>query len=168
MKELNDINKNLEPLNEDKVKIKKGKYPLLRLLPLLFCVLSGTLSIILIIAYLLKSSEYTRLEKKVMDNIFSPYHSDLIPDMDTLRVLKNFVKDTYLTIQNRTVVPTLRMYYKSSIDGDYCDDFHSKTDGWKSILVLIKDEEGNIFGGTLIFLFNDLFSALNSSICQRA
>ena len=80
-----------------------------------------------------------------MDHIFSPYHSDLIPNLKILKKLKKWIKQIILQKTGIKYQPSLRMYYKATRDGDY--SFHEKTDKWEGYLLLIKDEKNNIFGG---------------------
>ena len=103
------------------------------------------LFLIVFILYLKKSYDYNNLEAKVLDHIFFPYHSDLISTLKILKKLKNWVKK--ITYQKTGIKynPSLRMYYKATIDGDYA--FHEKTDRWEGYILLIKDSKNNIFGG---------------------
>jgi hypothetical protein len=103
------------------------------------------LFLIVFILYLKKSYDYNNLETKVLDHIFFPYHSDLISTLKILKKLKNWVKK--ITYQKTGIKynPSLRMYYKATIDGDYA--FHEKTDRWEGYILLIKDSKNNIFGG---------------------
>ena len=48
-------------------------------------------TIIIIIFYIKKVNQYNKLEKKVMDYIFFPYHSDLIPTLLVLKKLKKWL-----------------------------------------------------------------------------
>ena len=101
--------------------------------------------VLFIILYIKKDKEYNKLEAKVMDYIFHPYHSDLIPNLVILKKLKNWIKQV---IQEKTGIeyqPTFKMYFKATIDKDI--SFHKKTDKWEGYLLLIKDENENIFGG---------------------
>ncbi len=50
------------------------------------------LCIVLVLFYIKKTIEYNNLEKKVMDFIFFPYHSDLIPSLIILKKLKSYIK----------------------------------------------------------------------------
>ena len=102
-------------------------------------------SIIIIIFYLKKVKEYNKLEKKVMDYIFFPYHSDLIPTLEVLKKLKKWIKEIILEKTGKEFNPTFKMYFKATIDGDI--SFHDKTDKWDGYILLIKDENENIFGG---------------------
>ena len=102
-------------------------------------------SIIIIIFYLKKIKEYNRLEKKVMDYIFFPYHSDLIPTLEVLKKLKKWIKEIIIEKTGKEFNPTFKMYFKATVDGD--TNFHVKTDKWDGYLLIIKDENENIFGG---------------------
>ena len=103
------------------------------------------LFLIVFILYLKKLYDYNNLETKVLDHIFFPYHSDLIPTLQILKKLKNWIKK--ITYQKTGIKynPSLRMYYKATTDGDYA--FHEKTDRWEGYILLIKDSKNNIFGG---------------------
>ena len=48
------------------------------------------------IVYIKKTIDYNKLETKIMDHIFFPYHSDLIPTLKTLKKLKEWIKNTIL------------------------------------------------------------------------
>ena len=102
-------------------------------------------SIIIIIFYLKKVKEYNKLEKKVMDYIFFPYHSDLIPTLVVLKKLKKWIKEIIMEKTGKEFNPTFKMYFKATVDGDI--NFHDKTDKWDGYLLIIKDENENIFGG---------------------
>ena len=102
-------------------------------------------SIVIIIFYLKKIKEYNKLEKKVMDYIFFPYHSDLIPTLEVLKKLKKWIKEIILEKTGKEFNPTFKMYFKATVDGDI--NFHDKTDKWDGYLLIIKDENENIFGG---------------------
>ena len=102
-------------------------------------------SIVIIIFYLKKVKEYNKLEKKVMDYIFFPYHSDLIPTLEVLKKLKKWVKEIIMEKTRKEINPTFKMYFKATVDGDI--NFHDKTDKWDGYLLIIKDENENIFGG---------------------
>ena len=102
-------------------------------------------TIIIIIFYIKKVNQYNKLEKKVMDYIFFPYHSDLIPTLLVLKKLKNWIKKSILEKTGREYKPSFRMYFKATVDGDH--SFHDKTDKWDGYILLIKDENENIFGG---------------------
>ena len=102
-------------------------------------------SIVIIIFYLKKVKEYNKLEKKVMDYIFFPYHSDLIPTLEVLKKLKKWIKEIILEKTGKEFNPTFKMYFKATVDGD--TNFHDKTDKWDGYLLIIKDENENIFGG---------------------
>jgi hypothetical protein len=101
--------------------------------------------IIILILYIKKRIEYSSLEKKIMDYIFFPYHSDLIPTMAILKKVKNYIKEIILEKTGKEYKPTFKMYFKATIDGDI--SFHDKTDKWEGYILLIKDENDNIFGG---------------------
>ena len=100
--------------------------------------------IIIQIIYIKKIIDYNKLERKVLDHIFFPYHSDLIPSLKILKKLKNWIKEIILERTGKEFIPSFRMYYKATVDGDL--SFHEKTDKWDGY-ILIKDENENIFGG---------------------
>ena len=101
--------------------------------------------IIVMILYVKKVNEYNKLERRVMDYIFFPYHSDLIPSLEVLKKLKNWIKQIILEKTGKKYNPNFKMYFKATIDGDI--SFHDKTDKWEGYILLIKDENENIFGG---------------------
>ena len=103
------------------------------------------LFLIAAILYYIKSNEYKKLEGKVMDHIFFPYHSELIPSLKILKKLKKWIKNIIYEKTGKKYNPSLRMYYKATRDGDYT--FHEKTDKWEGYIILIKDTKNNIFGG---------------------
>ena len=102
-------------------------------------------TIIIIIFYIKKVNQYNKLEKKVMDYIFFPYHSDLIPTLAVLKKLKKWIRQIILEKTGKEFEPSFKMYFKATIDGDI--NFHDKTDKWEGYLLIIKDENENIFGG---------------------
>ena len=101
--------------------------------------------IIILIIYIKKSVEYYSLERKVMDYIFFPYHSDLISSLLILKKLKNYIKKTIYEQTGKEYKPIFKMYFKATIDGE--QNFHNKTDKWEGYLILIKDDNNNLFGG---------------------
>ena len=124
-------------------KIFQNKYLKIRLiiLSLIFFILC----IILVLFYINKVKEYNKLEKKVMDFIFFPYHSDLIPSLIILKKLKSYIKQIIYEKTGKKYQPYFKLYFKATIDGDF--SFHNKTDKYQGYIILIKDEYGNIFGG---------------------
>ena len=103
------------------------------------------LCIILVLFYTNKTKEYNKLEKKVMDFIFFPYHSDLIPSLIILKKLKSYIKQIIYEKTGKKYQPYFKLYFKATIDGDI--SFHNKTDKYQGYIILIKDEYDNIFGG---------------------
>ena len=71
----------------------------------------------------------------VLDNLFYPYKSDIIKNIDEFE----FLRDSLGKVD-------LRMIFNSNIHGDYSKDFHEKTN-YFHLLVLIQTEKGNRFGG---------------------
>ena len=130
-------------LKHQRKKILRNK---IQKVSLIFCTfLFFFLFIITLILYQIKSNEYQKLEGKVMDHIFFPYHSELIPSLKILKKLKKWIKNTIFEKTGKKYNPSLRMYYKATRDGDYT--FHEKTDKWEGYIILIKDTKNNIFGG---------------------
>ena len=123
--------------------IFQNKYLKIRLiiLSLIFFILC----IILVLFYINKVKEYNKLEKKVMDFIFFPYHSDLIPSLIILKKLKSYIKQIIYEKTGKKYQPYFKLYFKATIDGDI--SFHNKTDKYQGYIILIKDEYDNIFGG---------------------
>ena len=124
-------------------KIFQNKYLKIRLiiLSLIFFILC----IILVLFYINKVKEYNKLEKKVMDFIFFPYHSDLIPSLIILKKLKSYIKQIIYEKTGKKYQPYFKLYFKATTDGDI--SFHNKTDKYQGYIILIKDEYDNIFGG---------------------
>ena len=124
-------------------KIFQNKYLKIRLiiLSLIFFILC----IVLVLFYINKAKEYNKLEKKVMDFIFFPYHSDLIPSLIILKKLKSYIKQIIYEKTGKKYQPYFKLYFKATIDGDI--SFHNKTDKYQGYIILIKDEYDNIFGG---------------------
>ena len=138
------VNKERTISKKEKIqKIFQNKYLKTRLiiLSLIFFILC----IILVLFYTNKTKEYNKLEKKVMDFIFFPYHSDLIPSLVILKKLKNYIKHVIYEKTGKTYKPYFKLYFKSTTDGDI--SFHNKTDKYQGYIILIKDEYENIFGG---------------------
>ena len=71
----------------------------------------------------------------ILDNLFYPYHSDIIRSVDEFE----FLRDTLGKVE-------LRMILNSNIHGDYAQDYHEKAN-YHHLLVLIETDEGNRFGG---------------------
>ena len=71
----------------------------------------------------------------ILDNLFFPYHSDIIKTVDEFE----FLRDTLGKVE-------LRMIINSNIHGDYAADFHEKAN-YHHLLILIETLEGNRFGG---------------------
>ena len=119
-------------------KIFQNKNLKIRLLFFILC-------IVLVLFYIKKTIEYNNLEKKVMDFIFFPYHSDLITSLTVLKKLKNYIMQTIYEKTGKKYKPNFKMYYKATVDGDI--SFHNKTDKYQGYILLIQDEYENIFGG---------------------
>ena len=71
----------------------------------------------------------------ILDNLFFPYHSDIIKTVDEFE----FLRDALGKVE-------LRMLINSNIHGDYAADFHEKAN-YHHLLILIETLEGNRFGG---------------------
>ena len=71
----------------------------------------------------------------ILDNLFFPYHSDIIKTVDEFE----FLRDALGKVE-------LRMLINSNIHGDYAADFHEKSN-YHHLLILIETLEGNRFGG---------------------
>ena len=141
-----EVSVNNERILSKKEKIHKifqNKYLKIRLiiLSLIFFILC----IILVLFYINKAKEYNKLEKKVMDFIFFPYHSDLIPSLIILKKLKSYIKQIIYEKTGKKYQPYFKLYFKATIDRDI--SFHNKTDKYQGYIILIKDEYDNIFGG---------------------
>ena len=139
-----DVNKSVKESRKSKrAKISRNKNLKKKLI-----ILAATFfmcCILVMIFYIKKVNEYNKLERKVMDYIFFPYHSDLITTLVVLKKLKNWIKQVILEKTGKEYNPTFKMYFKATIDGDI--SFHDKTDKWEGYILLIKDENENIFGG---------------------
>jgi len=71
----------------------------------------------------------------ILDNLFYPYHSDIIRSIDEYE----FLRDTLGKVE-------LRMIVNSNIHGDYAKDIHERSN-FHHLLVLIETDEGHRFGG---------------------
>ena len=71
----------------------------------------------------------------ILDNLFFPYHSDIIKSVDEFE----FLRDTLGKVE-------LRMILNSNIHGDYASDFHEKAN-YHHLLILVETLDGNRFGG---------------------
>ena len=139
-----DINdSNYLKLKRERRKILKIK--LQKIIPIILSILFFLLFLIVLILLIIKYREYNALESKVMDHIFFPYHSDLIPTLKILKKLKKWIKKIIFEKTGKEYKPSLRMYYKATRDGDYA--FHERTDKWEGYIILIEDMNHNIFGG---------------------
>ena len=130
-------------IKKEMKRILKNKFPKPKLIILCFSFFFSF--IIIFIIYIKKTIDYNELETKVMDHIFFPYHSDLIPTLEILKKLKQWIKQIILEKTGKEYKPSFRMYFKATVDGDH--NFHDKTDKWDGYMLLIKDENDNIFGG---------------------
>ena len=130
-------------IKKEMKRILKNKFPKPKLIILCFSFFFSF--IIIFIIYIKKAIDYNELETKVMDHIFFPYHSDLIPTLEILKKLKQWIKQIILEKTGKEYKPSFRMYFKATVDGDH--NFHDKTDKWDGYMLLIKDENDNIFGG---------------------
>ena len=130
-------------IKKEMKKIFKNNFTKIRLY--ILCISLFLCFIIILIIYIKKIIDYNKLERKVLDHIFFPYHSDLISSLKILKKLKNWIKEIILERTGKEFIPSFRMYYKATIDGDL--SFHEKTDKWDGYILLIKDENENIFGG---------------------
>jgi len=128
---------------KERKKLFKNKF--IKISPLILSLILFILFLIAIILYLKEKKEKKELESKVMDHIFFPYHSDLINNLKILKQLKTWIKNAIFEKTGQEFKPSLRMYYKATRDGDAA--FHEKTDNWEGYILLIQDENDNIFGG---------------------
>ena len=71
----------------------------------------------------------------ILDNLFFPYHSDIIKSVDEFE----FLRDSLGKVE-------LRMILNSNIHGDYARDYHEKAN-YRHLLILIETMKGNRFGG---------------------
>ena len=71
----------------------------------------------------------------ILDNLFYPYHSDIIRSIDEYE----FLRDSLGKVE-------LRMILNSNVHGDFAKDFHERAN-YKHLLILIETIEGNRFGG---------------------
>ena len=71
----------------------------------------------------------------ILDNLFYPYHSDIIRTIDEFE----FLRDTLGKVE-------LRMILNSNVHGDFAKDFHERAN-YKHLLILIETIQGNRFGG---------------------
>ena len=71
----------------------------------------------------------------ILDNLFYPYHSDIIRTIDEFE----FLRDTLGKVE-------LRMILNSKVHGDFAKDFHERAN-YKHLLILIETIQGNRFGG---------------------
>ena len=71
----------------------------------------------------------------ILDNLFYPYHSDIIRSVDEYE----FLRDSLGKVE-------LRMILNSNVHGDFAKDFHERAN-YKHLLILIETIEGNRFGG---------------------
>ena len=139
-------NSNLYESKKSKMKKKMKKlFKFEKAKLIIYCISFFICFIIMLIMYIQKTLDYNKLESKVMDHIFFPYHSDLIPTLKILKKLKQWIKQIILEKKGKEYKPSFRMYFKATVDGD--TSFHDKTDKWDGYILLIKDENENIFGG---------------------
>jgi hypothetical protein len=71
----------------------------------------------------------------ILDNLFYPYHSDIIRSVDEYE----FLRDSLGKVE-------LRMILNSNVHGDFAKDFHERAN-YKHLLIIIETIEGNRFGG---------------------
>ena len=71
----------------------------------------------------------------ILDNLFYPYHSDIIRSVDEFE----FLRDSLGKVE-------LRMILNSNVHGDFAKDFHERAN-YKHLLILIETIQGNRFGG---------------------
>lgn len=108
------------------------------------------LSLIFFVLFLSKRSQYesintkyNELNLKVLDHIFSPYHSDLVTSLSQLSIIKKMIRKSAGYSSNIS----LRLVYKASVHGDTASSFHKKLEGFEKYVIIIKDDRDNIFGG---------------------
>ena len=130
-------------LNRERKKLLKNRCQ--KVVPIIISIIFMFLSIYFLILYILKKRSYSKLESKVMDHIFHPYHSELIPNLQILKKIKKWIRTIIFEKTGKDYQPSLRMCYKATKDGDYA--FHEKTDKWEGYILIMKDENNNIFGG---------------------
>ena len=124
----------------------------------LLCLVSPYIIIIilLVLLYSLLSkmkqldNQYNKLNKNVLEHIFSPYRTDIIESIEELSLLKHWIGTT---VSDNKII-TMKMVYKATKDGDEASSFHQKTQEGTNYLILIKDSNNNRFGGYTSKNFN--------------
>ena len=112
--------------------------------------------ILLVLLYSLLSkmkqldNQYNKLNKNVLEHIFSPYRTDIIESIEELSLLKHWIGTT---VSDNKII-TMKMVYKATKDGDEASSFHQKTQEGTNYLILIKDSNNNRFGGYTSKNFN--------------
>ena len=131
-----------------KVKSYMGTY-----LPYLFALLFFLLFLSKNIQYNSIEHKYIELNQKVLDQIFSPYHSDIITSLGQLGLLKRMIRKS-IGIDKSV---SLRLIYKATVHGTTAKDFHRIVTGRNQYIVLIKDDLDTLFGGFTTKNFDSLF-----------
>lgn len=146
---LND--KQVKPIHNKRMKRKQ------MIIKLLWIISPYIISIILlIIVYSLRAklnqieNKYNKLNKNVLEHIFSPYRTDIIESIEELSLLKHWIRSTV----NDYKTVTMKLVYKATKDGDDASTFHQKTQEGSNYLILIKDRNNNRFGGYTSKNFN--------------
>ena len=89
------------------------------------------------------NTKYNELNLKVLDQIFSPYHSDLLTSLSQLSAIKKMIRKSAGYDNNIS----LRLVYKATVHGDTARSFHEKLENSEKYVIIIKDDQNNIFGG---------------------
>ncbi len=95
--------------------------------------------ILLVLLYSLLSkmkqldNQYNKLNKNVLEHIFSPYRTDIIESIEELSLLKHWIGTT---VSDNKII-TMKMVYKATKDGDEAGSFHQKTQEGTNYLILI-------------------------------
>ena len=122
-------------------------------LPYIFSFLFFLLFLSKHIQYTSIEQKYIELNQKVLDQIFAPYHSNILTSLGQLGLLKRMIRKS-IGIDKSV---SLRLIYKASVHGGTAKDFHKIVTGRNSYIVLIKDDIDTLFGGFTTKNFDSLF-----------
>ena len=130
-------------INSPPFTFNKIKRYILLFLPYIISILFFSMFLSKNIQYNLISDKYTELNQKVLDQIFAPYHSDILSSLSQLSHLKRMIRSS-IGVEKHV---TMRLVYKATVHGDKAKEFHKSISDHKGYLIIINDDDNNLFGG---------------------
>lgn len=104
-----------------------------------------------------------------IQNLLKRISNTLIGDIITKKDEEEWLIEEILKDLNyeKDKKPNIILIYKATQDGDNLTDFHKCCDNCNNTLILIKSQNGNIFGGFTTQYWNNIIQIKNNSIKEK-